>query len=99
MSLLLLGLFSSPCKQGLLSSCSAQVSHCCDFSCHGTWDLGHVASVVAALGLWSTDSIVVAYQLSSSVDMWDLPRSGIESTSPGLAGRFLFTEPPGKPQH
>ena len=29
--------------------------------------------------------------------MWDLPRSEIEPTSPTLAGRFLTTEPPGKP--
>ena len=27
----------------------------------------------------------------------DLPDSGIESTSPALAGRFSTTEPPGKP--
>ena len=66
-SSLLLGLFSSCCKQGLLSSCSARVYHRRDFSCHGTWDLGHVGSVVAALGLWSTDSTVVAHELSSSV--------------------------------
>ena len=29
--------------------------------------------------------------------MWDRPRSGIESTSPALAGRFFTTEPPEKP--
>ena len=29
--------------------------------------------------------------------MWGLPRSGIELVSPALAGRFLTTEPPGKP--
>ena len=29
--------------------------------------------------------------------MWDLPRSGIKPLSPALAGRFLPTEPPGKP--
>jgi len=27
----------------------------------------------------------------------DLPDSGIELTSPALAGRFFTTEPPGKP--
>ena len=31
--------------------------------------------------------------------MWDRPRSGIESTSPALAGRFFTTEPPEKPFH
>ena len=29
--------------------------------------------------------------------MWDLPRAGLEPVSPALAGRFLTTEPPGKP--
>ena len=29
--------------------------------------------------------------------MWGLPRSGIKLVSPALAGRFLTTEPPGKP--
>ena len=30
--------------------------------------------------------------------MWDLSGSGIEPPSPELAGRFLTTEPPGKPR-
>ena len=29
--------------------------------------------------------------------MWDLPRPGLEPVSPALAGRFLTTAPPGKP--
>ena len=29
--------------------------------------------------------------------MWDLPRPGLEPTSPALAGRLLTTAPPGKP--
>ena len=29
--------------------------------------------------------------------MWDLPRPGVESVSPALAGRPVTTEPPGKP--
>ena len=29
--------------------------------------------------------------------MWDLPRSGLETVSPALAGRFSTTVPPGKP--
>ena len=29
--------------------------------------------------------------------MWDPPRTGIEPTSPALAGRFFTAEPPGKP--
>ena len=30
--------------------------------------------------------------------MWDLPGPGLEPMSPALAGRFLTTVPPGKPQ-
>ena len=30
--------------------------------------------------------------------MWDLPRPGLEPVSPALAGGFLTTAPPGKPQ-
>ena len=36
-----LGFFSSGGQQGLLSSCSTQASHCCDFSCCRAWALGH----------------------------------------------------------
>ena len=31
--------------------------------------------------------------------IWDLPRPGMESMSPALAGGFLTTEPPGRPQN
>ena len=31
--------------------------------------------------------------------MWDLPRPGLEPVSPALAGRFLTTAPPGKPEN
>ena len=30
--------------------------------------------------------------------MWDLPKPWIESVTPSLAGRFLTSGPPGKPQ-
>ena len=30
--------------------------------------------------------------------MWDLPRPGLEPVSPALAGRFLTSAPPGKPE-
>ena len=53
--------------------------------------------------LWSTDSR--AHWLSSCGtralllhSMWDLPGSGIEPTSPALAGGFFTTEPPGEPR-
>ena len=31
--------------------------------------------------------------------IWDLPRPGMESMSPALAGGFFTTEPPGRPQN
>ena len=31
--------------------------------------------------------------------MWDLPRPGLEPVSPALAGGFLTTAPPEKPEH
>ena len=49
-SLLLCRLFSSCGNGGLLSSCSAQASHCSGFSC-GVQTLGHLGSVVEATGL------------------------------------------------
>ena len=30
--------------------------------------------------------------------MWDLPGPGLEPVSPALAGGFLITVPPGKPE-
>ena len=62
-----------------------------------------VASLVAGLQahglqqLWHASSVVVARRLSSCGawaqllhSMWDLPRPGIESVSPALAGGFLI---------
>ena len=59
-SSLLCGLFSSGGEQGLLSSCSAQASHCGGFSYCRAW-----ASVVAARGLSSCGSQTLDYRLSS----------------------------------
>ena len=60
---------------------------------------GMCAAVVAACGLQSTDSVVVAHRLRAQLlcSTWDLPRSRIKPVSPALAGGFLSTEPPGKP--
>lgn len=52
-SSLLCGLFSWG-EQGLLSGCSAQVSHCGGLCCRGALALGSQASEVVALGLWNT---------------------------------------------
>ena len=57
-----------------------------------TWALGTQASVVGACRLSSCGTWA---QLLHS--MQDLPRPGIESMSPALAGSFLTTAPPGKP--
>ena len=66
-----------------------------------------VASLVEhglqARGLSSCGSRALERRLSSCRawaqllhSMWDLPRPGIEPTSPALAGGFLTTAPPGK---
>ena len=65
-TLSLLCRFSSSCgEQGLLPSCSDQVSHCSDFFC-GVWAPGHACSVAVAPGLLSTGSIDVVLWLSCS---------------------------------
>ena len=56
-----------------------------------------VGSVVAAQGLQSTGLIIVAYRLSCSEIMWNLPRPGIKSVSLALQGGFLTTGPPDNP--
>ena len=100
-SLLLHRLFSSG-EQGLLSSCGAQASGCCGFSCFR-------ARVLECLGFSSCWASVVAipqaleHRLSSCdawaqvlCGMWDLCRPEIEPVSPALAGEFFTTEQPGK---
>ena len=57
--------------------------------------LGHVSSVFAALGLWSTDLVVMAHGLSCL----HLPESGIEPVSPALASGFLTPETTVKSQN
>ena len=68
------------------------------------------ASLLLSMGSWvrglqNCGSRALAHRLSSCVaqalllcSMWDLPRSEIALMSPALAGRFLTTEPPGKPK-
>ena len=63
------------------------------------------ASVVVARGLSHCGSRALERRLSSCGawdnllrGMWNLPGPGIEPMSPALAGRFLTTAPPGKPQ-
>ena len=71
---------------GVALCCGARASHCCDFSCCGTWALGARASVV------------VTRRLSSSKACRVFPDQGSNPVSPALAGRFLTTRPPGKSQ-
>ena len=65
--------------------------------------LGVQASAVAAHGLGSCGSWALKHKVSCRAQaellhgMWPLPRSGIETVSPVLAGSFFTTEPPGKP--
>ena len=76
--------FSSCSKCGLLSSCGAQSSCSRGFSSCGTQ------------ALQCTGSIVVVPRLSFPMACGNLPRPGIISVSPTLAGGFLTTEAPGK---
>ena len=63
-SSLLRGLFLQLQRVGLLSSCGAQASHCCGFSCCGAWTLGRWASVVAMCRLSSCGSQALEHRLS-----------------------------------
>ena len=56
--------------------CSAQSFHCGGFSCCGAWALGAWASVVAARGLQSAGSVVVAHGLSCSATCGIFPGQG-----------------------
>ena len=98
--------FSSCGKWGLCFRCGAQPSHCSGFSYCGAWALGVRPSVVVAHGLSSCGSWALDCRLSSCGTqaqllrgMWDLPGPGLEPVSPALAGGFLTTAPPGKPQN
>ena len=53
------------------------------------------------VGFTSCGSRVLERRLSSCGrgSMWDLPRSGLEPVYPALAGEFLNTAPPGKPEN
>ena len=75
--------------------CRARASHRGGFSCCRAWALSPRASVVVVLEHRLSSCGARAYLLHG---MWDLPGPGIESVSPALAGGFLTTAPPGKPQ-
>lgn len=93
---LLLCRFSLVVAGGGYSSCIVRASHCGDFSCSRARALGCTvvgASVVAAPGLWTTGSEVVALGLVAL--RGDLPRPGIQPASLSLAGGFFTSEPPG----
>ena len=74
--------FSSCGKQGLLSSCDVQASHCGGFSCGRVQALGHVG--ISHCGT----------QSQSPRGMWDLLGQGIELMFLALAGGLLTTGPP-----
>ena len=89
---------------GATLRCSAWASHCGGFSCCRAWALGSWTSVAVACGLSSCGSWALERRLSSCgaqaqlvCGMCDLPRPGLEPVSPALAGGFLTTAPPGKP--
>ena len=73
--------FSSCGEWGLLSRCVEWASHCGGFSCGAQ-----------TLDVWT--SIVVACGSLLPYGMWNLSRSGIETVSLALAGKFLTTGSP-----
>ena len=96
LSPLLCWLFSSCGEQGLLSRCTAQISHCRGFSYCGAQAIGHVG--FSSWGSWTLQHKLNKDGAQDQLlcELWDLPRSGIESMSPALWGGFFTTEPPGK---
>ena len=72
-------------EQGQLAGCGAWASHCGGFSCCGARALELVGSVVVAHGLSRPETCEIF-----------IPRPGIKSVAPSLAGRFLTTGPPGE---
>ena len=104
-SLLLRAGFLQLWRAGATLCCSARASYCGGFSCCEAQALGTRASVVVAHGLSSCSSRALEHRVSSCGaqaqllhSMWDLPGPGFEPVSPALAGGFLTTAPPGKPQ-
>ena len=90
-------------RAGATLRCGALASHCGGFSCCRAGAVGTLASVVVAHGLSSCSSRALERRLSSCGTraslfhgMWGLPRPGLETMSPALAGGFLITAPPGK---
>lgn len=69
---------------GRHSSCVERVSHCGAFLLQSTGSGALQASTVTAHGL-SRSCGAQAYFV---LDMWTLPRSGIEPICPALTGRF-----------
>ena len=78
------------------SSCyRARASRCGGFSRCRTQALGTWASVVAALGLSSTGSVVVAHGLVA-LQLVESSGPGMKPMSPAPAGGLLSAAPPGK---
>ena len=81
-------------RAGATLRCRARASHCSGFSYCRAQALSVWASLAVAHGLSSCGSRA---QLLRS--MQDLPGPGLEPVCPALAGGFLTTAPPGKPQY
>ena len=63
------------------------------------WSMGSRGSGFSSCGSQALESRLNSCGAPAQLlcDMLDLPRPGLESVSPALAGRFLTTAPPGKP--
>ena len=75
--LFIFGCAGSSLMQGNFFSYSTPASHCGGFSCCRAWALVHAGSAVAAPGLQSTGSLVVAHRLSCSIECEIFPTQGL----------------------
>ena len=89
---------------GATLRCGARASHCGGLPCCRAQALGVRASAVVARRLSSCGTRALEHRLSSCgagaqllCGMWDPPGPGLKPVSPVLAGGFLTTAPPGKP--
>ena len=64
------------------------------------WSMGSRHVGFSSCGLWALEHRLSSCGTEAQLlhGMWDLPRPGLEPVSPALAGGFLTTVPPGKPQ-
>ena len=95
--------FSSCSERGLLfiAVCTLLIAvACCGARALGTWASVVVPHRLSSCGSWALERRLSSYGAQAYLlcSMWDLPRPRIKPVSPVLAGGFLTTAPPRKPE-